>query len=141
MLRILVSIIGFVLGFLLSVIALEEVDDFKKYLSWLRRGSLIGLYIILPYTYFVYKENYMVSIFLIISAFTLYLEFYKKKVSSWYLHLLLIIPAYLILKHVEPAVIYSQIFSMLLLLYMLALGYLSHLEFFGIGKKVIKNKN
>lgn len=138
MLRIIVSIIGFVLGFLVSMIALEEVDDFKKYFSWLRRASLIGLYIILPYTYYVYKEYYMVLIFFIISAFTLYLEFRKKKVSSWYLHLLFVIPAYLILKHVEPAVIYSQIFSMVLLLYMFALGYLSHLEFFGIGKKVEK---
>ena len=136
MLRILVPVIGFFFGFLVSMIALEEVDDFKKYFSLLRKFSLIFLLFLLPYVFFIHKEYYLMLIFLIITSFIVYFDFRKHYVSSWYLHLLLIVPAYFLLRYVEPHIIYFQIFSILLLFYMFSLGFLSHLELFGIGKEV-----
>jgi len=139
MLTLLFSLVGLVVGFIVSMFAFEELDDGKKYFYLIKRIILGLIFVCFNYVFFTTGHYIVMFLFtaLVAILFTLELRWKNFKLEMFYY--ILFILAYIQLKMFLVSIGTLQISASLIFLYGVPLGTLIHSVFFG-SKKVLKNK-
>lgn len=133
-----VSLLGVVVGFIVSMFALEELEAGQKYFVWLKRLILILIFVCVNYQFLATGHFLVVLLFtgLIVILFTL--ELRKQLFKVEYGYYILFILAYVQMKLFLVDVDYLLILASLVFLYGLPLGSLVHLRLFGKYKRKSK---